>query len=52
MIYIDRNIFGKETSIVCEDLFENEFLMNLHLCPPQTIEDAMDVVKAVDVVCG
>ena len=22
MIYIDRNIFGKETSIVCEDLFD------------------------------
>ncbi|HCI04296.1 TPA: DegT/DnrJ/EryC1/StrS family aminotransferase [Candidatus Peribacteria bacterium] len=43
--------YAKGACPVAEDLFENEFLMNLHLCPPQTKEDAMDVVKGIEVVC-
>ncbi len=44
--------YAKGACPVAEDLFENEFLMNLHLCPSQTVEDAEDIVKAINKVLG
>lgn len=44
--------YAKGTCPVAEDLFENEFLMNLHLCPPNTKEDVIDIVKAINKVLG